>query len=157
MQVFRITTSRHATDAFTGEGARLFGGRWNPKGTPLVYTAATRSLALLEMLVQDQPLRAQYTLIPAELPEGLRIDRLVPADLPKTWRSLAGRPLLQAIGREWLERAESAVLSVPSVVLPQEMNYLINPRHADFAKLQFAATEPLDTDSRLLQPRTEMS
>lgn len=157
MQVFRITTSRHAGDAFSGEGARLFGGRWNPKGTPLVYTAATRSLALLEMLVQDQPLRAQYTLIPAELPEDLRIDNLIPADLPKSWRSLAGRPLLQAIGREWLEHAESAVLSVPSVVLPQEKNYLINPRHPDFAKLQFSATEPLDTDSRLLRPRTEMS
>lgn len=155
MQVFRITTVPHAGSAFSGEGARLYGGRWNPKGLPLVYAAATRSLALLEMLVQDQPLRAQYTLIPAELPVGIAHETLTPGDLPRAWRNVSARPQLQTLGKEWLERGKSAVLVVPSVVLPQESNYLLNPRHADFARIAVLAAETLDTDSRLLRPRQE--
>ena len=65
--VWRITTRRFANQAFTGEGARLYGGRWNRVGQPLIYTAESRSLALLEMLVQDDPLRAHYVLVPAYL------------------------------------------------------------------------------------------
>lgn len=155
MQVYRITTVPHVGNAFSGEGARLYGGRWNPKGLPLVYAAATRSLALLEMLVQDQPLRAHYTLIPAELPANISRETLTPGDLPRAWRSVSTRPQLQALGRAWLERNESAVLVVPSVVLPQESNYLLNPRHADFARIAVLAAETLDTDSRLLRPRQE--
>ncbi len=154
MQLFRITTLPHAGSAFSGEGARLYGGRWNPKGLPLVYAAATRSLALLEMLVQDQPLRAQYTFIPAELPADISREVLTPEDLPRGWRAVSARPQLQALGRDWLARGESAVLVVPSVILPQENNYLLNPRHADFTRLKVFAAETLDTDSRLLRPRS---
>jgi RES domain-containing protein len=151
MQFFRITTEQHTDDAFTGEGARLYGGRWNPKGISLIYTAATRSLALLEMLVQDQPLRANYVLIAATLPDDVRTEQLTTSDLPRNWRSLNARPTLQKIGMAWLQRNESAVLIVPSVVIPQENNFLLNPRHADFARLKTGIPEVLDTDSRLLR------
>lgn len=151
MRVYRIVTLPHASDAFTGEGARLFGGRWNPKGVPLVYTAATRSLALLEMLVQDQPLRARYAFVPADVPKNLRITRLTPAELPSNWRSPAARTRLQEIGREWLAAGRGAVLAVPSVVLPQEQNFLLNPRHAGFGRIRAEAAEPLEMDSRLLR------
>ncbi len=113
MQVFRIATLPHATAAFSGEGARLYGGRWNPKGWPLVYAAATRSLALLEMLVQDQPLRARYVFIPAELPGSLKVARLCATDLSPDWRARAAGAQLQEIGRGWLVRGEAAVLAVP--------------------------------------------
>jgi RES domain-containing protein len=149
MMVYRITMPQHAHDALSGEGARLFGGRWNPKGLPLVYTAATRSLAVLEMLVQDQPLRNRYSLIPVYLPDDLPQEILTVGKLPHDWRNISARPRLQAIGRNWLERAESAVLVAPSVVLPQENNYLLNPRHHDFLRLTVGAMEILDTDSRL--------
>ncbi len=150
MRIFRIATVTHGADALSGEGARLYGGRWNPKGLPMVYAAATRSLALLEMLVQDQPLRARYVFIPVEVPSRLRMTRLKPSDLPTDWRKPSAGARLQVIGRNWLDRGDSAVLTVPSAVLPQEDNFLLNPRHADFKRLGPGAAELLDTDSRLL-------
>lgn len=151
IRVFRIATPAHVVDAFSGEGARLFGGRWNPRGWSLVYTAATRSLALLEMLAQDQPLHARYAFIPAVLPAGVRMTRLGAAELPPQWRRPAARSRLQQLGREWLERGDSAVLSVPSAVLPQEQNFLLNPHHPHFARITVGKPEALDTDSRLLR------
>ena len=74
--VWRITTARFAQSAFSGEGARLYEGRWTPKGLPVVYTAANQSLAMLEMLVQDQPLRARYVMIEARIPSAVTIDGL---------------------------------------------------------------------------------
>jgi RES domain-containing protein len=74
-------------DAFSGEGARLYGGRWIPKGIPVVYTASTRSLAMLEMLVQDQPLRARYVVIAARIPLSVRIERVTISALPSDWSS----------------------------------------------------------------------
>jgi RES domain-containing protein len=151
MQIFRIATLAHRADALSGEGARLYGGRWNPKGLPMVYTAATRSLAVLEMLVQDQPLRASYAFIPIEIPARLAVVRLTTSDLPKDWRKPEARMRLQAHGREWLARGDSAVLAVPSAVLPTEDNFLLNPQHADFSRLTARPPEKLDTDSCLLR------
>jgi RES domain-containing protein len=151
MRIFRIATLTHSAAALSGEGARLYGGRWNPKGLPMVYAAATRSLALLEMLVQDQPLRARYTFISVEVPSRLRITRLTQSELPTNWRKPAARAQLQMIGREWVASGESAVLTVPSAVLPQEDNFLLNPHHTDFTRLQPGEAELLDTDSRLLR------
>lgn len=97
LTVWRLTTARFARSAFAGEGARLYGGRWNHK-VPLVYTAETQSLALLEMLVQDEPLRARYVMIEARIPASVRIERLSAADLPTQWRELRAREELRAIG-----------------------------------------------------------
>lgn len=151
MRVFRIVTEARIADAFNGEGARLYGGRWNPKGWPLVYAAATRSLALLEMLTQDQPLHARYAFIPAELPAGVRVKHLTHRDLPTGWRAATARSHLQEVGRDWLAGGESLVLSVPSAVLPQEQNFLLNPVHPQFGRIRIATAETLDTDSRLLR------
>lgn len=148
---WRITTARFAATAFSGEGARLFGGRWNPKGHSVVYTAESRSLALLEMLVQDDPLRARYVLIPVRIPDAVSVSEIDLASLPPDWRSLATRDTLQAIGRNWLEQGTSAVLAVPSAVVPAERNYLINPNHPDFARIEVGTAEPLETDLRLMR------
>jgi RES domain-containing protein len=151
--VWRITTARRARNAFSGEGARLYGGRWNPKGVPLVYTAESRALAMLEMLAQDAPLRARYVVIPATIPEGVTVERLEAAELPRGWRTIRRVETLRAIGAAWAAAQRTAVLAVPSAVLPGETNYLLNPLHPDFARIRVGRPGALVTDVRLLSRR----
>jgi RES domain-containing protein len=106
---------------------------------------------LLEMLVQDAPLRASYVLIPASLPDAVSVTHVAVADLPAQWRRLEHRDALQRIGRDWLERGQSAVLAVPSAVVPAERSYLLNPKHPDFAQIIIGAPEALETDLRLMR------
>jgi RES domain-containing protein len=152
LSVWRLVTARFAKSAFSGDGARLYGGRWNRKGVPLVYTAATQSLAMLEMLVQDEPLRARYVMIEARIPKGVKIDRVQADDLPADWRSIAARETLQAIGTEWARRCAAAVLAVPSAVIPDEINYLLNPLHRDFRWIKIGKPRKFETDLRLIKP-----
>ncbi len=149
--VWRITTAGFAQTAFSGEGAWRYGGRWNPKGWEVVYTAESQSLALLEMMVQDEPLRAHYVLIPARIPHYLPTMHIEVDRLPANWRTMAGREALHEIGLVWLKTAETAVLSVPSAVLPAERNYLLNPRHPDFSQIVIGQAQSLQTDTRLLR------
>ncbi len=149
--VWRIMTARFAQTAFSGEGARLYGGRWNPKGWELVYTAESQSLALLELMVQDAPLRAHYVMIPVQLPADLPETRIDADQLPDDWRTLGARDVLQALGLAWLEGGQTAVLNVPSAVVPAERNILINPRHPDFARIVIGEPQSLQTDTRLLR------
>ena len=147
--VWRITTRRFADQAVSGEGARLYGGRWNRVGQAMVYTAENRSLALLEMRVQDEPLLANYILIPAHLPANVSIEILGHNVLPNDWRTPAGREALQSLGGEWLRQLRSCVLAVPSSVMPAELNFLINPLHPDFKHITLGDPEILETDMRL--------
>ena len=117
----------------------------------MVYTADSRSLALLEMMVQDDPLRARYLLIPAFLPSEVSLRELEVAELGEDWRALSSRDRLQAIGNDWLQARESCMLSVPSAVVPAERNFLINPLHPDFLKIAIGEAEALETDVRLLR------
>ena len=149
--VWRIVTARFADSAFSGEGARLFGGRWNRKGLPVVYTAESRSLALLEMMVQDDPLRARYRLIPALVSSHVSLRALEASELGNNWRALSARDELQAIGNDWLQKRETCILSVPGAVIPAERNFLINPLHVDFSKITIGEPESLETDVRLLR------
>ena len=147
--VWRLLTARFAHSAFSGEGARLYGGRWNQKGTAMVYTAASQSLAMLEMLVQDEPLRARYVMLSATLPANLKIERFKPAQLPANWRDAGARDQLQAIGTDWIKRGSSAALAVPSAVIPNETNYLLNPRHPSMARIVIGKPQEFITDLRL--------
>ena len=149
--VWRVTTARLAESAFSGEGARLYGGRWNPKGWPTVRAAQSQSLTLLELLVQDDPLRAHYVPIPANIPAGLAKTRVGAEALPADWRTIGARATLQEIGRAWLDSGKTAVLSIPSAVVPAERNYLLNPRHPDFTHIEIRAPLSLDVDTRLLR------
>ena len=149
--VWRLLTARFADAGFSGEGARLYGGRWNRKGVPMVYTAGSQSLATLEMLVQDEPLRARYVMLPVTLPKHLKIERVAIEELPADWRDLAARDQTQAIGTAWARRKSSAVLVVPSAVIPAEFNYLLNPLHPSFSKIEIGEPEDFITDLRLLK------
>ena len=149
--VWRLLAARFAGNAFTGEGARLYGGRWNRKGVPMVYTAGSQSLAALEMLVQDEPLRARYVMIPVILPRNLKIERMSEDQLPADWRDLAARDHTQGIGSAWAKRKSSAVLAVPSAVIPAEPNYLLNPLHPSFNKIGIGEPRDFITDLRLIR------
>ena len=151
LTVWRLVTARFADTAFSGEGARLYGGRWNRKHVPMVYTAATQSLAMLELLVQDDPLRARYVMIPAFIPADLPIEYLAANSLPEGWRELGAREHLQQIGTEWARSARSPVLAVPSAVIPSETNYLLNPQHPAFNQIQVGAPLEFITDLRLIR------
>jgi RES domain-containing protein len=149
---WRIVKARHAANAFDGEGARLEGGRWNSPGSPMVYTAGSAALAALEMLVhlgRSATLPA-YVLIACSFDETL-VSRLDRSRLPAHWRSYPAPPELQLLGGEWLKRGTSAVLEVPSAVIPSEPNYLLNPRHRDFASITLSTPEPFEFDLRLLR------
>lgn len=147
--VWRLLSARFGQSAFSGEGARLYAGRWNGKGVPMVYTAASQSLAMLEMLVQDEPLRARYVMISASLPRTLKIERLTPNDLPADWRDITARQRLQNIGTDWIRGGSTAILAVPSVIISAETNFLLNPLHPAFAKIAIGQSESFITDLRL--------
>jgi RES domain-containing protein len=148
--VWRLTTARFAKSAFSGDGARLYGGRWNRKGVPVVYTAASQSLAMLEMLVQDEPLRARYVMIEVRVPDAVAVERVRIGDLPAAWQAPAARDKLQDIGTQWARKGASAVLAVPSAVIPAETNYLLNPLHPDFRRIRIGIPRRFRTDPRLL-------
>lgn len=151
MEAWRLVKKKHARDAFTGEGAYLYGGRWNSRGTHMVYTGGTLSLAALELLVHLTPIDGLvYQAIRVTFPKKL-VDLVNQADLPQNWRDQPPPPRTQQLGDEWARHAKSAVLAVPSVIVPHEKNYLINPLHPDFAKIEIGPAEPFAFDSRLIK------
>ncbi|WP_058188878.1 RES family NAD+ phosphorylase [Terracidiphilus gabretensis] len=150
LSCWRIVQERFSKEAFTGEGARLYGGRWNSVGHAAVYAGGSRALAVLEMLVHlDGPqLLSSYLLYEAEFAESLMTE-LPAGGLPQDWRDDSAPGSTQAIGDAWIRSGASAVLRVPSVLIPQEHNYLLNPRHAEFGKIRISAPERFAFDSRL--------
>jgi RES domain-containing protein len=145
---WRIVQERFSSEAFTGEGARLYGGRWNSPGRAVVYAAGSRALTVLEMLVHlDGPqLLDRYVIYEVEVPESLVAEVTA---LPRDWRDDPVPRSTQLMGDEWLRSASSAVLRVPSVLIPEEHNYLLNPRHPEFAKIRISGPEKFVFDSRL--------
>jgi RES domain-containing protein len=150
---WRITKRKHSKTAFSGSGARKFGGRWNSPGTAIVYTAQTQSLAVLEMLVHlDGPdLLQRYVLIGVEIDELLVRD-VSPSELPRSWRSDPVRAAVRQIGDRWIESGTSAILRVPSTLVPAENNFLLNPAHPDFKKLLIHDPLTFQFDPRLAKP-----
>ncbi len=151
MHCWRLCSRRHARHAFDGEGARLYGGRWNHAGTAVVYTSSTLSLAMLELLVHvsERTLPADVIVIGVEIPDPLAITRIEVRQLPRGWRSYPAAEVTRDLGGRWLREGKTAVLCVPSAVVPRENNYLINPAHADFSKLRIGRPEALPLDPRL--------
>ena len=151
IESWRITRRRHAASAFSGEGARRAGGRWNRPGTPLVYTAGSQSLAILEMLVGLEPedFPGEVILLRVEIPGDVSRELVDPAALPAGWNLYPGPEVLQDLGDAWVRRGQTCVLVVPSALVPRERNYLLNPAHPDMARLRIARPEPFTFDPRL--------
>lgn len=150
MVVWRLTLRKHA--APDGEGARRYGGRWNKPGTPVVYTSGTLSLAALEYLVHvdSDILPDELVSIKATVPDSLKIEVIKTSHLPVDWKDKIIPVSLQQLGTDWTSNAKSAVLKVPSVVIEQEWNYVLNPRHPEFSKIIWDAAVQFSFDQRLL-------
>jgi RES domain-containing protein len=149
---WRIVKARHAGHAFDGQGAARHGGRWNSRGTRVVYTASSWSLGLLEMLVhldETAPLDG-YVVIEVRFDEEL-VDRLEAP--PANWRDLPAPPETRALGDAWVASARSVVLSVPSTISPVERTYLLNPEHSAFSRAHLGKPTPVSVDPRL-HPRS---
>jgi RES domain-containing protein len=151
---WRITKAADIRRAFSGEGARVYGGRWNSKGVAVVYAAATASLAMLEILVHIRNTRQTappipYMLFPASFDERL-IEELSPSSLAPDWDLEPPSDSTKSIGDAWVSAAGSPVLAVPSVIVPEERNYVLNPSHALFGQIHFGSPVPCKFDPRLL-------
>lgn len=151
MRVWRLVTSPFIKGAFTGEGARLAGGRWNPKGIPIVYTASSLALAALEVLVHvdEDLLPTEMAYFAVEIPDVLLIEQVALSDLPSDWRTYPPPESLQDFGAAWFTRRTSAVLTVASAVIPEEHNVLLNPLHPDFSQISWDSPKPFQWDPRL--------
>ena len=150
MIVFRLSKSKFAND-LSGKGAEKSGGRWNSKGTALVYTSESRALCTTEIAVHTPlgNLPLDYKLISIEIPEGLPIHELVTADLPADWKSIPHVYSTQSIGDRFVAEGIFPVLKVPSAVVQDEYNYLINPAHSSSATIRIKTIEPFNFDERL--------
>jgi RES domain-containing protein len=148
--LWRLTRHAYAESAFTGEGARRYGGRFNSRGVPVVYAAESLALALVETLVglTDYSDLHRYVFFRVEIDSG-EVERLPEARLPEGWDARPPTHTSQEIGGRWAEEERSLALRVPSVVVPYSFNYLLNPRHAAFDTLPIHEAEALPVDERL--------
>ena len=149
MRVWRISRPEHKT--FDGEGGRLASGRWHHRGLPIVYTSGSLSLAAVEFFVQLPPglTLHQFVATSADIPDSLISEKVTMASLPGTWRQQDYLERTRDQGSEWLKAMTSAVMAVPSAVIPIESNYLINPRHKHFSRITIHSSEPFEFDTRM--------
>jgi RES domain-containing protein len=151
LTVFRLGKSIYRAQLFSGQGGLYASGRWTPRGLPVVYTSASISLAVLEYTVsyRRRGWVPATVLGRASIPAAVPMETLMPGDLPPKWSAADPPPQLQNIGGKWLRRAKTAVLQVPSAIVTEEWNYLLNPLHPDFRKLKLGAPERFIFDRRL--------
>ena len=148
---WRIVRAAHVNSAFTGEGARVYGGRWNSRGTPVIYVSEHESLAALELFVHLTPLS------PDDLYRSFRLewdDKLTEyfaiKNLPANWNSEPPTFQTMQIGDDWVHAGKSVALGVPSVLTGSEINFLLNPKHPDFKKIKIVHPIDYRFNSRLL-------
>jgi len=152
VRVWRLVRKRRIADAFTGEGARLAGGRWNSPGVNVVYTSATLALAMLEYLAHASFHNAPPDVVSifADVPDDLQKEDVSESRLPRRWQRYEPPvDALRALGDAWISRARTVVLSVPSAIVPLERNYLLNLAHRDFARIKVGRAATLALDMRL--------
>lgn len=152
MLLYRISKTKYAKD-LSGEGARKAGGRWNVKGTPVIYASDSTALATLEALIHTPlnlaPKKMSITCF--EIPDNIKIDFLLPAKLPKNWSRYPAPIELAEMGTRWAGKGNSAALRVPSSVTPggEGCNYILNPAHQDFSKIKIISVSPYKFDARV--------
>jgi len=149
MIVYRVSKKQFAAD-LTGEGARLFGGRWNHIHTACVYTSCSRALALLEFSVNVNRILAPQSLnlVSIEI-QDKNILKLHTADLPENWLDIPAPGSSKDFGTALLREARYPVIAIPSVIVPEEYNYLLNPLHKDHDRFRIVAVTTLNYDGRI--------
>jgi RES domain-containing protein len=153
--VYRLSKERYRDQVFSGAGGLYADGRWTQRGRPVIYTSQSISLAVLEFALNYK----RHGWLPssvvarADIPDGVAAEAVSLRELPENWRDPEPPEAIRRIGRDWLRRAETVCLKVPSAIVPEESNYLLNPLHPDFGKLVFGLPEPFHFDRRLARAR----
>ncbi|HGN1705087.1 TPA: RES family NAD+ phosphorylase [Providencia rettgeri] len=144
MMLYRLIKADFAHDAWSGQGARLYGGRWNHKGTPAIYTSTSISLAALEILVHvnQDTLLNNFTLLSIDINDRY-VMKLSVEHLPRDWQRDPAPTSTMDIGTAWLNNQDSLALIIPSCIIPYEYNAIINPLHPQFQKAA-NTVKPLD-------------
>jgi RES domain-containing protein len=146
---WRIVKEKHAKSAFTGEGARIYEGRWNSAGVRVVYCSEHLSLAALEILVHIQPVSIRDKFRAFRISWDSRLMTSVELiSLPKGWNAQPPGEISRSLGDEWVKTGRSAVLALPSVLVPLERTFLLAPAHPDFAKIKISDAGNFLIDSR---------
>ena len=154
MKIWRICRERYAAEAFSGEGARRFGGRWNSRGVPMVYASTSLALAAVELFVHIEPGQIPNDLvsIASELPEGEPELRWEISTLPANWWSDELGPM-RAMGDLWIRSQQSLAVLVPSVPIQPEWNVLVNPLHPRIGEVKHEPAQPFVFDARMFSGR----
>lgn len=148
MIIYRLATEMYKED-LSGTGAKLYGGRWNSVGLSVVYTTENISLAVLEILVRTdmQSIPLTYHLIKIDIPDSIQQLSITTGKLKKEWKDDLG--YTQWIGDEFIKSNKLLLLKVPSAVIDEENNYIVNPEHSDFKKVKIIAIKKFQFDKRL--------
>lgn len=152
MHLWRLCRQVHAAEAFSGEGAHLYGGRWNSPGVNVVYTSTSLALAAVETFVHLEPNLQPDDLVSIEcvLPDEIATERIALEWLPRTWHK--GRDeSLRAFGDAWIRAGKTVVLHVPSAAIRGEWNVLINPGHSEFARIKILEPRAFEFDLRMFR------
>lgn len=149
MIVYRITHAAYSK-ALVASGNPA---RWNSRDIKMIYTAESRALACLENVVHrnTRGLQQNFRTLQIEIPNSIFISTLNRKDLPTNWQHFKNMPLTQQIGDKWISENKSAILQIPSVIVPEEYNYLINPLHPDFKSIEIKKVEVFTFDERLVR------
>jgi RES domain-containing protein len=149
LSAWRLTKTKYLAAAWNGEGAKKAGGRWNSAGVAVVYVSGSLSLALVEVLVHLPPeILPAFSAVPVAFDDSL-VTEVPPARLPPAWKDSPPPPATQAIGDQWVASGASAVLRVPSVIVPGEPNFILNPAHPDFGRIRIGTAMSFPFDPRL--------
>lgn len=156
MRVWRICRAPYADEAFSGEGARRFGGRWNSRGVPMVYSSTSLSLAAIELFVHLEPGQAPRDLVyvSATFPDGEPARTIQPDELRPDWWSddtTAAVEATRELGDAWIRSRSSLAMLVPSVPIRVEWNVLLNPLHPRIGELKIEPAQPFIFDARMFQ------
>ncbi|APZ41976.1 RES family NAD+ phosphorylase [Acidihalobacter ferrooxydans] len=152
MRLFRLAKARHEHTSLENEsvGAQRAGGRWNSKGTAVVYSSCTIATAALETLVRlDWDLAPAFVLLAIDVPGNLEMDVIDQRALPRNWMDFPAPGTLAGIGDEWVKQGHALMLEVPSVASPYERNVLLNPAHPDAGRCSITVLGPYPFDGRL--------
>lgn len=149
MLLYRVSSPQYAGD-LSGNGAKLYGGRWNDKNVAMVYLASTRALAMMELLVHLRPddLVRTYVITVFEVPDD-KICKLDMNLLPTEWKAEESKYVLAKLGRKFVDEGKYLLMEVPSVLVEEESNYVLNPLHIDAAKVKLISQRSFSFDLRL--------
>lgn len=151
MRVWRLCREAYAEDPLGGRGGLFVSGRWHSRGRRVVYTAGSLALAALELLVHVDAdlLPSDLVRLEIDVPDDLGVSRIGVDELPKSWRAYPAPAALRKCGDRWLREASTPVLEVPSAVVPEESNWVLNPEHADARRIRVASIRAFTLDPRL--------